>query len=197
MVKTTTTPAPDAEDTVRRFMLFIEDPSQLIDQAAVDKYTKAVADATDPIDKLKAMADLDKAKNIDEGPLRDGFVKVAKAYADAEGLPTTVFQHMKVSDDVLKDAGFEITTPTKTLRTRNGTERQRAKSVPLDDIKAWIGKTTSTFILNDVISGIGGSPATVRLAITEMTADGKVENLGVLPNYTGRGRAPLHYQLKK
>lgn len=65
--------------------------------------------------------------------------------------------------------------------------------MPIEDIKAWIGSQKGTFILSDVMSGIGGSPATVRKAVDELIEAGSVEKLGPVPDYSGRGRAPVQY----
>jgi hypothetical protein len=41
--------------------------------------------ARSPIDKLKALAALEKASKIEENPLRDGFVAPAKSWSEAQG----------------------------------------------------------------------------------------------------------------
>jgi predicted transcriptional regulator len=71
--------------------------------------------------------------------------------------------------------------------------RQRAKAVPVEDIKAFILNQKGTFILTDVMSGVGGSQATVRKAVDELIEAGQVEKLGPVPDYSGRGRVPLQY----
>lgn len=182
------------EETVRRYMLFIEDPAQLIDQAAINKATQAVADAADPIEKLKALGDLAKARNVDEVPLLEGFVSVAKQWADKAHVPASVFLDMKVPAEVLKAAGFEVEIkPTVRGKTRNGVERQRAKAVPVEDIKAHVDGITGKFLLSDIIGTIGGSTATVSKAVNELIKEGKVAKLGPVPEYGGRGRAPIQY----
>jgi len=50
----------DAEASVRQYLLYIEDPSSLRDESEIQKKTQAVLDATDPIDKLKALAELER-----------------------------------------------------------------------------------------------------------------------------------------
>jgi hypothetical protein len=52
---------------------------------------------------------------------------------------------------------------------------------------------TGTFLLADVMAGVGGSQATVRKAIDELIDAGAVTKLGPVPGYTGRGRAPTQY----
>ena len=180
----------DAEEAIRRYLLFVENPAQLRDEKEIQKRTKAVLDATDPLDKLKALADLERVANIEEEPLRKGFVEHAKSWADAAGIPLSAFVELKVPHDMLRDAGFAVPASG---RRNGGAPRQRAKAVPADDIKTWILAQKGTFLLADVINGAGGSQATVRKAIDELIESGQVEKLGPIPNYTGRGRAPLQY----
>lgn len=184
----------EAEGAVRLYLLYLEDPAKLRDETEIQKKTKAVLDAKDPIDKLKALAKLERAANIDEKPLREGFVAHAKAWADDQGIPPTAFRELKVSDDVLRAAGFDVPASRQRGRASAGEGRQRAKAVPVDDIKAFILNQKGTFLLVDVINGVGGSQATVRKAIDELIDGGQVQKLGPVPDYQGRGRAPLHYK---
>lgn len=195
MTETTTTAS--AEDVLRKYLLFLEDPGKLRDEEAIQKAQQAVDEAQDPIDKLKAKAELAKVSNVDEGPLRQGFVSHAKAWADELGIPLSAFQDMKVPDEVLQEAGFDLPAPGRRgpgRATGAGKGRQRAKAVPADEIKAYILTQEGTFTLADVMSGIGGSPATVRKAVEELIAAGQVEKLGPVQDYQGRGRAPVEYR---
>jgi len=180
-----------AEDAVRRYLLFVEDPAQLRDEKEIQKRTQAVLDTTDPLEKLKALAELEQVANIQDEPLRKGFVEHAKAWADATGIPVSAFQELKVPAEVLKEAGFDVAVASR--RRSGGVTRQRAKAVPAEDIKAWILNQKGTFLLADIINGAGGSQATVRKTIDELVEAGQVEKLGPVPDYTGRGRAPLQY----
>jgi hypothetical protein len=190
----------DAEASVRQYLLYIEDPSSLRDESEIQKKTQAVLDATDPIDKLKALAELERVAKIDEGPLREGFVTHAKDWAAAQSIPVKAFQELKVPDDVLQEAGFELpAAPARRGRRPGGPAasadggRQRAKAVPVDAIKGWVLDQKGTFVLSDVQAGVGGSPATVRKAVEELVEAGQVEKLGPMADYQGRGRAPIQY----
>ena len=72
-------------------------------------------------------------------------------------------------------------------------ERKRAKAVPVDEVKAFVLGLSGSFVLADVMSGAGGSQATVRKALDELVESGSVEKLGPVPGYSGRGRAPIQY----
>ena len=66
------------ETAVRSYLLYLEDPAALRDESAIAQHSKAVANATDPIDKLKALAALESVSTIDEAPLRAGFVRMRR-----------------------------------------------------------------------------------------------------------------------
>jgi hypothetical protein len=188
----------DAEGAVRLYLLYLEDPSKLRDESEIQRKTQAVLDAEDPIDKLKALADLERVAKVDEEPLRKGFVEHAKAWAEPQGIPVTAFRELQVPDEVLREAGFDV--PVTSPRRRRGAGapasndgRQRAKAVPVEDIKSYVLQQTGTFVLTDVMNGVGGSPATVRKAVDDLVESGQVERLGPVPDYQGRGRAPIQY----
>jgi hypothetical protein len=142
-----------------------------------------------------AIAALERASTVDETPLREGFVTNAKVWAEAQGVPLSAFRDLKVSDAVLRDAGFSLPPAgRRTGRTAAGGARQRAKSVPVEEIKAHVLAQKGTFILTDVMNSVGGSQATVRKALDELIAAGQVKKLGPVPDYKGRGRAPLQYK---
>ena len=191
---TAATNTSEAENAVRKYLLFLEDPNRLRDDKDIQQKTQAVLDASDPLDKLRALAVLERAANIDEEPLRKGFTAHARAWAEEHSIPVAAFKDLKVSDDVLREAGFEIASKGRGRNVSAG-ERQRAKAVPVEDIKAYVLQIDGTFILTDIIGGVGGSQATVRKAVDELIEAGTVKKLGPLPDYTGRGRAPLHYSL--
>jgi len=58
----------EAETAVRQYLLYLKDPGQLRDEAEVQKRTQAVDAAVEPIDKLKARAELERVAKIQEAP---------------------------------------------------------------------------------------------------------------------------------
>jgi hypothetical protein len=187
-----TTSGTSAEVAVRQYLLYLEDPAKLRDEGEVQKKTQAVQDAVDPIDKLKAIAERERVANVEEGPLREGFVAHAKAWADQASVPVSGFRDLRVPDDVLLAAGFEVPVGRR-RRAGSSVGRQRSKAVPVEEIKNYVLSQTGTFLLVDVMSGVGGSQATVRKAIDELIEAGQVEKLGPMPGHSGRGRAPTQY----
>jgi len=185
-----------AETAVRQYLLYVEDPAQLRDEKDIQAKTKAVLEAKDPIDRLKAIAALEAAANVDEKPLREGFVTHAKAWGDEVGVPWKAFTELKVPWDVLREAGFDVPTNGRSETKRGGGgARLRAPAVPVEEIAKYVLKIKGTFVLADVIGGVGGSQATVRKALDELIAGEQVQKLGTVPNYAGRGRAPLEYKV--
>jgi len=90
----------------------------------------------------------------------------AKAWAEQSGVPVSGFRELKVPDDVLRDvlraAGFDVPTGRRGRGGASSAGRQRAKAVPVDEIKNYVLAQTGTFLLADIMGGIGGSQATVR-----------------------------------
>lgn len=196
----TTPDATTPEDFVRQYLLFLDDPAKLRDPAEIQRRTQAVLAADDPIAKLKALADLERAATVEEEPLRKGFVDHARAWAEGEGIPVTAFRELGVPDDVLRSAGFTIPegpAPRQAARSaarRSDGSRPRARAVSVDQIQAFVLDRAEPFVLTDVMRGVGGSPATVRKAVEDLVESGKVERLGADPGHEGRGRAPIRYQ---
>src|SRR5262245_4968121 len=113
-----TTTKNDAETAVRQYLLYLEDPANLRDEDEIQKKIQAAQDAVDPIDKLKALAELERVSKIEEDPLRQGFVAHAKVWAEQTGVPASSFRELKVPDDVLRAAGFDV--PAGGRRGRRG-----------------------------------------------------------------------------
>ncbi|MEJ7743269.1 MAG: hypothetical protein WKF73_12375 [Nocardioidaceae bacterium] len=59
------------------------------------------------------------------------FVTEAKKWADSEGIPARLFQAMGVSDEVLKEAGFEVTAQAGSkTSSRSTVSAGRAPRIP-------------------------------------------------------------------
>jgi hypothetical protein len=186
------------EDAIRSYLLFLDDPTKLRDEGEVQRRTLAVLEAQDPIEKLKALAALEKAAAVDERALRAGFIEHAKDWAATNGISVKAFRELKVPVDVLTSAGFEIVAE-RTRRSVSGTvgssgePSRRRPAVSTTDIKEAVLTFVEPFTLNVVMEKVGGSPMTVRKAVEDLIADGTVERPGPVPGYSGRGRAPIQY----
>jgi hypothetical protein len=187
----------DAAGAVRLFLMYLDDPTKLVDEAAVKKAEAAVESAKDPLDRLQALAALERARQADGDQLQEDFVAQAQAYAEEQNIPVSAFREMGVPADVLAEAGFDVGTSRRRRRSAPSTAgRTRAPRVPLDEIKSAVGRLSKRFTLSDLADAAGGgSPATLRKAVDELIAEGRVAKIGPKEDHHGRGRAPTVYEL--
>lgn len=187
-------------NAVRRYLLWLEDPSSLIDGAAVARAEALVRDATDPLDRLHALAALERARHADADGVIADFVAHAHAYAEAESIPVSAFQAAGVGTDVLARAGFDVgARPRGRGRSSGGGGEgaaARSPKVSIDELKAATLRLPKQFTLAQVAEAAGGgSPQTVRKAVDELIAEGRARSLGPKTDHHGRGRAPTLYEL--
>lgn len=190
--------APSAEDAVRRYLLFLEDPASLVDEDAVRRAEAAVESAGDPLARLHALADLEHARQADSDAVTEDFVAAAKEYAEAQSIPLAAFRAAGVPDDVLRRAGFEVGGRSRSggARSGAGAPRARAPRVSIEELKSATLRLPKQFTLAELADAAGGgSPQTVRRAVDELIAEGKARSLGPKPDHHGRGRAPTLYEL--
>lgn len=186
-----------AEGAVRLYLMYLDDPTKLVDQTAVKKAEAAVGSAKDPLDRLHALATLERARQADGDLLRKDFVAQARTYAEDQDIPASAFREMGVPADTLAEAGFDMGTSRRRRRSAPTTAgRSRAPRVPLDEIKSAVGSLSKRFTLSDLADAAGGgSPATLRKAVDELIADKRVTKIGPKEDHHGRGRAPTVYEL--
>jgi hypothetical protein len=180
----------DAEGAVRLYLLALEDPSKLRDDAKIKKLEAQVASAKDPIDKLKAYAELERAEAVDISGYRADFVKNARSWAQANGVSAAAFAALGVPAEDLRAAGIIGGGRARSRSTAPaGPRRSR---VTIEDIKARI--PAGPFTVKQLEAASGGSPGTVRKAISELLAAGGLEDLGSDPGHASRGKAPTLYR---
>jgi Bacterial regulatory proteins, gntR family len=185
----------DPEAAVRSYLVALDDPTKLVDESKIADLEAAVRSAADPIDKLKALAELERVRNVNVATYQLAFIQHAKQWAAEHNIPGSTFQTFGVDDDTLRAAGLlsrsqKASASPRRSRSANGT---RSNSVSADQIKAHVATRTGVFTLVDLATSIGGSPMTLRKAIGELVAEGVVEKLGTDPSHSGRGRAPIVY----
>jgi hypothetical protein len=196
-----------AEDAVRRYLMYVADPTSVRDDAAIAAAERAVEDARDPLSKLKALSALERVRAGDEGDrLKMAFMLHARAWAETNDVSIGAFRSMGVSDDVLAGAGFVVprggrrsstakARPARSTPARSGGGRARA--VPVGAVTEHILGREGTFTLNDVLAQVGGTPATATRAIRALVDEGAVTNLGPDPAHSARGRAPFLYEVTR
>jgi hypothetical protein len=188
------------EDIIRRYLLFLEDPNQLVDAQQITALEAAAEEAGPPLDKLRAFAALDRARSVDGSQARDDFVRVARGWAEREGIPTSAFRQLGVGDEVLAEAGFDGVGRRRgrrsvTRKAGAGTGRTRSQAVSTGQIEAWVLARTAPFTTSDIALGAGGSPVTIKKVLDQLLASGKVDKLGPAKDWPNRGRVPIQYAL--
>jgi len=173
------------EHAVRLYLQHLADPSASVDQTLVRKLEAEVSRTTDPLDRLRVLTALERARTVDGSALRQGFVRHARTWAEPEGIAPTAFLELGVPRDVLVEAGL---LPASRRAGRTGGGRSK---VTTGQIAAWVLGRTNPFTLADIEAELGGSPVTVRKALAELEADRRLTRLGTVPDHHGRGRAPL------
>jgi hypothetical protein len=176
------------ESAVRLYLTFLDDPQSLVDAKAVKKLEALVEKAKDPVDKLKALAALERARTADENTYRTAFINHAKLWADAEGVPATAFQQLHVPSDVLQAAGL-LQTPKRgrsRARVSQADLARRRPPVKSERLEEGIVALTEPFTVKDVSEHIGGSAITVKAAIDRLLAQGRIEPAGERRGERGR-----------
>lgn len=173
----------------------------VVDREAIKALKDQIREEADSIAKLRLLAALEE-EQAGRVPDTEGdkavFVAEAKAWADAEGIPVSAFQALKVPDDVLKEAGFDVTEPARATSTasRRGAGSTRAPRIPLDQVAAAAKKLGSGWKLVDLAEILDREKGTVTNYIKQLLADGTITDLGEDPKHDGRGRAPKIYGIK-
>jgi hypothetical protein len=181
--------ATTPESAVRLYLMYLADPSQLVDAAEVKKLRKAVDTAKDPVDKLRAIAAVERANNADPTSYQQGFVANAKPWAAAEGVPGSAFRSMGVPDDVLRAAGLDGVTKRRRGKSKAeaASTRIRRPSVRADQLEEGILGMSGEFTTREVVDQVGGSQLTVRASIDRLEAQERIVAAGERAG--GRGRA--------
>jgi hypothetical protein len=149
-------------------------------QGKVDK-------ANDPVDRLKALAALDKAQSTDDSAYRADFVRYAMQWADEERVPATAFRELGVPNDVLIEAGLDRRPKGRRGAKAGTAPRQRrppVKSAVLEEALLAMGEP---FTVKDIAEREGASPMTVKTVLDRLIAQEKV--IGAGERHGARGRA--------
>jgi hypothetical protein len=184
LMTATETQSPEA--AVRLYLQFLDDPSTLVDAAAVKKAQSAVDKAKDPIDRLRAMADLDRVQSTKGSVYKADFIRFARSWAEEEGVPASAFRELGVPNDVLAEAGLDG-QPKSRRRPKAGTApRSRRPAVKTDQLEAGILGMAEPFTVKDIADRIGGSTITIKAALDRLAAQDKVGEAGERSGHRGR-----------
>jgi len=182
-------PSPNTitpEAAVRSYLQFIEDPTSVVDAAAVKKAQSAVDKAKDPIERLKALSVLDRTKSTDGSAYRADFVRLARSWAEEEGVPASAFRELGVPAEVLAEAGLDGQAKGRRPSKAGTAPRSRRPAVKTEELEAGILAFTEPFTVREVADRIGGSPMTIKVVLDRLVAQDKVAEAGERPGARGR-----------
>jgi hypothetical protein len=190
------------EVAVRRYLQSRRDPSTLIDSVEIDRLQQQIDTSGDPIEQLRLMSQLERAKQVDLSHIEHDFIRCAKQWAEANDVSVSAFRTLGVPEATLRAAGLISGSGRKPGRPKADRSARAPRSsgrssgnVSIEQVKAHVGSLSERFTLNDVVDGVKASSMTVRKAVTEMVDAGQVRRLGPAQDHAGRGRAPIEYQL--
>jgi adenylylsulfate kinase-like enzyme len=172
----------------------------VVDREAVKSLKAEIKAETDSIAKLRLIAALEE-EQAGRVPALEGdkavFVAEAKAWAEAEGIPVSAFQALKVPDEVLGEAGFTLdATGTRASAGGRSSSSGRAPRIPIEDVRAAVKKLGSGWKLTDLAAVLERDAATARNYVNKLIDEGLIVDLGDDPKHDGRGRAPKLYGAK-
>jgi hypothetical protein len=188
----------EPEGAVRLYLMWLDDPQQLVDRARLDTLQSQYDGTKDPIERLRLLGQLERARVADGEQLEADFVRLAGPWATENEVPGSAFRQLGVSDDVLAAAGLG---GGRGGRRRRSTARsgvgpaRRAKAVSTETLRGWMLHHSGPFTVADVTGAAGGSPMTAKKALDELIDAGKVQRLGPVSDWRGRGRAPTAYEV--
>jgi hypothetical protein len=184
-----------AERAVRDYLIFLDDPRKLIDEAHIDSLQAKAQHASDPIERLHIYAELERAQSADESTYRRDFVRHAKSWAVANDVCAAAFGQMGVDDAVLRSAGLLPEVARGRANPRRSVPAPQRTTVTAEAIKHHVRSLRGTFTLLDIRSQVGGSPMTVRKGVQALVDDGTIGRLGPMPGWVGRGRSPIVFEV--
>jgi hypothetical protein len=178
-----------AEDAVRAYLTYLQDPSALRDVDEVNRLKAEAESATDPLEKLKLLSAAQRADEVDGSTYEAGFVAHAKEWAERERVTAEAFKALGVPTDVLAAAGL---LRRRSAKPSTPSRRTRSQGVPVERVVEAI--PGEAFRIRDVMEATGASLQTVRKAVRTLLEQGQLVDLGPDQNWDGRGRTPTLYR---
>lgn len=178
-------------DAVRQYLLALQDPAALHDEAAISELERALSEEEDPLERVKLQGRLSAAQSVTADDFEPGFVEHAREWADKNGVPADAFLAEGVSEEVLERAGvLARTTRQPSARRRRSGGRSR---VSAEEVVEVIKSRDGTFTTSEIGELTGASTATVRKYIQQLLEEGVLVDKGADPDHQSRGRAPNLY----
>ncbi|MEZ6015905.1 MAG: hypothetical protein R3F49_12375 [Planctomycetota bacterium] len=189
-------PNTDSEDAIRLYLRWIQDPASLVDHEQIAALEARAQGAEDPLERLRALNELQKVAVVDEKSIRAGFIKHARAFANANGISVEAFRQMNVPAADLRAAKLDggrapkrsATAASSAHASVPGEVRKRKARVTSDTIITHV-PASGHFTVKSVAEASGASEATVRKVIEGLIASGAACENGTMKEPGTRGRA--------
>lgn len=186
----------EADRAVREAVLLHTDARSLQNENRISELQASIEQETDPVERVKLRAELEKEYKVDEKDIERRFVKYAKRWTNHYGVSVESLRSEGIPPRLLKRAGF-------TVRGGAGPEKRTSyaghgnQRVTQADVIEWLNKATtgSRFTLHDLQQHTGCSAGTARSAL-EALGD-KIVSEGPDPDHSGPGRAPNVFRVVK
>lgn len=177
-----------ASVAVRNYLLYLDDPAQLVNQAEVERVERQLSSASDPLDKLRLLTELQQLRECDGEQLRADFCRHARRWAEANGISVQSFTSLGVDEATLRQAGMMS-------RSAATDSDERPGRVSVKTVKEAASRRTGSFTLADLAAETGASPMTIRKALATLIDGGAVTRIGPTPGWSQPGRAPILFTI--
>lgn len=180
--------AKNQEEAVRRYLLYINNPGELVDQDKIGELQKKLDESEDPVERIKLRNDIERTKKPPADEVEADFVAVAKQWADQHGISAEALKAEGVKPAVLRKAGFSVAGGR---RGTTASKRSGGNRASKDDVTKHVTnkRSGSQFTLNQVMEATGASRSTAGQVISALTDEGKIKKVGKA-EHAGPGRAP-------
>lgn len=184
--------ATTAESAVRSYLIALNDPTALRDDAQLADLQRQLAESTDTITRLELRQKIMETEEPQLDRYEADFVTHAREWADQHGISPKAFLAEGVDVAVLRKAGFSVPGARgRSISPSKARTRTRSR-VTTAEVRSAIPK--GTFTIKHLQERSGASPAVVRKAVQEEIAEGRVKEMGTDPDHRGPGRAPVLYE---
>jgi hypothetical protein len=190
------------EEAVSGYLTYLKDPSSLIDKAKIRELAARLESSASPLEQLKIASELHHVESVDADSITAIFVQHAAAYAKRENLAAEAFLRLGVPRKIAEQAGLlgpageppakKKGSKTNTTSTVSNETKTRSPRTGREDVAAAIPARSFTY--RDLEELSGASVVTVRRVVDDLLASGAIADIGVDPEYAGRGRAPRRFQ---
>jgi hypothetical protein len=180
----------DAEIAVKAYLATVGKPKPRGRQARPKPdFETATKGISDPIAKLAAIkAERERVANAVVGnPAEDAFVRYGKTWARIHDYSREDFAVLgvpkRVLDATFGSKGREPKAPAPRARAPRVDPKAVADAITAKPAGAWL-------TVAGVMREVGGSPATVRKVLDDLSTAGTLTHSFADPKHNGRGRAP-------